>query len=139
MTINGCSTFCIINFSNFTFSSIIDLKKNLGYLKYSIIPLILIIGIGILVPQFFGESTHRIVNYNTEFKNQLFKINLEEQNQLVGYKNEDFIIHFDVTGSALPEYLFIIKNGIRHKVLLDDQHKGSFTFEKINTGFKKQY
>ncbi|MGL1884883.1 MAG: hypothetical protein OCD76_00100 [Reichenbachiella sp.] len=124
--------------SLFTFSTVIDLKKNFNYLKYSIIPLILIIGIGILAPQFFGESTQRIVNYNTIYENQLFQINLETS-ELVAYKNEDYTINFNVEGQAIPNHIFVNKNGVNHKINLDSQNEGSFTFEKVNQHFQFQF
>ena len=50
------------NLSAIPFSSAIDVKQNLKYLKFVVPVFILVLGIAVFVPSFFTESSKRVVN-----------------------------------------------------------------------------
>ncbi len=113
------------------FKMAINLKRNNRYLKYILYPGTVIFLILLFIPQFLTESTKRIVNYDTEYKqSSLFDIKIENE-RFETYRNEDFEIRASVSGVALPERIFVIANGRRHKMEYDGTANASFVFPKV--------
>jgi hypothetical protein len=85
------------------FTNAVDFKENKKYLKFSVIPLIIVLGITFLQPSIFKDSTERIVEHNKQFEKPApFKFLVLNQN-LNAIKNENFIIKIKVKGDYLPD------------------------------------
>ncbi|MDX2304884.1 MAG: DUF4175 family protein [Microscillaceae bacterium] len=121
--------------SIFKFTEAIDLSENRRYLKYILIPLVLLISIFVISPSFFSElftkSSVRLLNYSREFVDPApFTFNLENK-KLQAFKNEDFEVVLSLNGRAIPSEVFLIAGERRYKVNPDEKGKYLYTFPKI--------
>ena len=71
----------------------------------------------LLIPQFFTESTARILQFNKEFNQAPFTFHLQN-NSLTAFKNEDFVLELNLHGAAIPESVYL-----NHKDRLDENVK----------------
>ena len=95
------------------FANAIDLSTNAKYLRWVAPPLLIIGILGIVLPRIFTESNDRLLNYNQVFVPQApFKFELLNKD-LKAYKNEDYLVRLAITGDAIPEEVFIVRNGRR--------------------------
>jgi len=93
---------------NINFADAIDLRENQRYLRFIIAPFLIGIGIWLFVPQIFTESTPRLIQYNKEFIPQApFQFHIINDT-LRTFKNEDFTLNVKLSGSALPEAIYMI-------------------------------
>lgn len=119
----------------FEFNSSIDLKSNKKYLKYIAYPGLTLLLIFLIVPQYLTESTKRIVNYDQEFSpGFLFTISPVNE-EFKAFKNEDFVLVVEVTGSAIPEQVYISARGRRAKMKTNSNERLEYVFSKVQDNF----
>lgn len=112
--------------SKVPFVDAIDLKKNRKYLKYSYVPLTLVILLFVFIPQFLTESSTRIVNYNKAFIPEApFYFNLRTT-ELRGFLNEPFHLEVATNGTAVPQNAYVILN--ERKIKMKQPESGIFEY-----------
>ncbi|GAB4015741.1 DUF4175 family protein [Spirosoma koreense] len=112
------------------FASAIQISRNRQFLKYAIPPLALILLILILNPAFFAKSSTRLVHYNEEFVDEAPFQFVVQNKSLKAFRNEDFPLSVKLTGSALPQAVYVVANGTRFKL---DQagDRFNYTFDNL--------
>ncbi|MFY0626202.1 MAG: hypothetical protein JXR07_07910 [Reichenbachiella sp.] len=121
--------------SVFKFSQGIKLHENKKFAKYIYAPALIILVTLLFIPQYFSESTKRIVNYDKEFEEtQLFQFDFS-QSLFDAFKNEDYLLEFEVKGEAIPDLIYVLANGRRHKMKIDKKGIASYNFVKIQKSF----
>ena len=121
-----------------SFASAIDLSGNRKYLRYAALPMAVLLFILIASPSLLKESTTRLINHGTSFSRPApFKFNIENKNLKV-VQNEDFLLNIKLTGSEIPEEVFIIYNDNQFKLDKENKIKFAYTFKNIQktTSFK---
>ncbi len=123
----------------YQFTDAINLKENRKYLKYAIPPLLLVLLISAVSPSFF-KSSERIIKFRQEFAEEAPFDFLLINNNLEAYRNEDFTVNLKMSGSALPEEVFLVYNERRFKMTPAEGENTaySYTFNKLqqNVDFK---
>ncbi|MGI9545269.1 MAG: DUF4175 family protein [Cyclobacteriaceae bacterium] len=112
------------------FRDAINLKENRKYLKYIIPPLALLIMLLLLIPQFFTESTARILQFNKEFNQAPFSFQLQN-NSLTAFKNEDFVLELKLDGAAIPESVYLNHKDRLMKMSKNAEGNFEYTFRKL--------
>ena len=121
--------------SFFKFTEAVDISENRRYLKYILIPLIFLLLVFIISPNFFsewfGQSSSRLLNYNREFVEPApFTFILENQ-KLQAFKNEDFDVSLKLEGRAIPSEVFLVSGERRYKINPNEEGKYVYTFPKL--------
>ncbi len=94
-------------FENISFEQAVNLRENKRYLKYFIVPLVIILVLLLVNKGIFTQSTQRIVQFNREFSPQApFSFQLQNEN-LNAFLNEDFTLSIKLAGEALPTAVYI--------------------------------
>lgn len=120
----------------FEFNTSIDFNSNKKYLKYIAYPGLILLLLFLLVPQYITESTNRIVNYDKEFAPGLLFSITPTSNNFKAFKNEDFVLKVSVTGSAIPEHVYISSRGRRAKMKSSANSQLEYVFSKVQDNFK---
>lgn len=103
------------------------------YSKYSLIPLILLLGIFLVSPAIFSEGSNRIINFQKTFvANAPFKFNIVNTS-LKAFQNEDFKIEINLTGSAFPEQVYIEYHGRKLKMEQVSESNFVFVFKNLQS------
>jgi len=127
-----------ISFKDVAFESAINLKENKRYLKYFVIPFLLLLVLWIVNQGIFTQSTTRIVRFNQEFSPQApFQFVIQNQN-LQAFFNEDFTLSIQLKGDAIPTAAYVISGEQRWKMESDEAGVFSYTFEKIQNEISLQ-
>jgi hypothetical protein len=113
------------------FSNAIDIKENKRYLRYLIAPIVIIALIVFFLPHIFVESTARIINYNTDYKEKPPFDFILENKSLKAFKNEDFEVHLSIKGNSIPESVYLISSNKRSKLKNLGGGRFSYTFKNI--------
>jgi hypothetical protein len=117
------------------FADAINLQENRKYLKYAVIPAVVILTILFFSPKFFADSSTRIVNFKNEYAEEApFSFVLQNQS-LRAFKNEDFTVSLSLIGSAVPESVYLIYNERKFKMETNDQKHYAYTFRKVQKDF----
>lgn len=120
------------------FEKAVNLRENKKYLRYLILPVIVILVLVFVNGNIFTKSTHRIVRFDQEFSPEApFQFKLLNQN-LTAFFNEDFTLQLSLDGSAIPEAAYIISGSQRWKMENTGPGKFQYTFEKIQASFNFQ-
>lgn len=113
------------------FSEAINLNQNVKWLRYMAIPAAVILLGLIFIPQFFTESTARIINYNKKYVPQApFSFELKNKN-LYAYQNEDYEIQLKINGNAIPENVFLVMGNRRFKMTRNANDEYSFLVSSV--------
>lgn len=119
------------------FSKAVDFKENTKYLKYALLPLFLFLTIYLVNQNIFKIGTYRLVNYNQNIKPTApftFSVNT---NQLKVLKNKDFQLNVSVSGSQLPDKIYVIYNKSKTVMVKLDKRNYQYQFKSVaqNTTF----
>ena len=109
------------------FEKAVETKKNRKYLKYILYPAGITLLILLFIPSMLTESTNRIINFEKEFVPVApFEFNILNEN-LQGFRNEDFELRVSLTGDFIPEDLYI--NFGKRRIKAKQQTEGNeFTY-----------
>ncbi len=107
------------------FSSVINFKDNLKYLKWLIPPLSVFIIVFIFIPELFQSSTKRIIKYDQSFYTPLFSFEITNE-KLQCLQNENFELKIKIKGQLLPDKVFLEING--NDFLMQKINKNEFSF-----------
>ncbi|WP_159022126.1 DUF4175 family protein [Formosa sp. L2A11] len=116
------------------FKLAVNFNQNIKYLKYAIIPVLLIL-IFVIIGKinWFTDSYKRVVDYKTAYEPpapfQFFVVN----ENLNGIENKDFTLLINTAGRVIPEQAEIVFNNETY--ILKD--KGSGAFEYVFNTLKK--
>lgn len=126
-------------FANISFESAVDLSENKRYLKYFLIPAIIILIILGVNNHILTQSTKRILQFNREFSPQApFDFVIQNKN-LHAFFNEDFTLELNLKGDALPDATYIVSGTQRLKMESVAPGKFTYTFEKILSSLPFQF
>lgn len=115
------------------FSSAINIADNKKYLKYVLPPLFLTIGIAVIWPNIISKSTERLVHHQTYFENEApFTFNIQN-NELKTMQQQDFVLRVKLTGSEIPNELFIKINGSEFKLEKENNITFNYTFKNVQS------
>ncbi|WP_418603774.1 hypothetical protein [Hwangdonia sp.] len=132
------------------FKLAVNFKKNLGYLKYAAIPVLIILATFLTgESNWFSDSYKRVVHYKTAYEPpapfQFFVVN----NDLKAIENKDFKLEVRTAGDVAPESAQIIynnetyflnKKGIGEFEYVFSQPKSNIEFQLLaNTVTSKPY
>lgn len=109
------------------FKLAINFKKNMSYLKYAAIPILILLVTFITgKSNWFSDSYQRVVNYKTAYEPpapfQFFVIN----NDLNAIENKDFKLFIKTVGEVTPESVEIVFND--ESYFLQDKGAGAFEY-----------
>ena len=123
----------------FSFKEVIQFKKNIKYLKYLIIPLLIFIYLLFFRQNVLSNGTERIINHRTYYeKAQPFNYTLLNDSLTVR-KGDDFQLHVRIKGTYIPSEVTINYHG--NSYLLKTKEKYSkneflYTFKNINNSLE---
>ena len=113
------------------FEEVIRFKENIKYIKYLIFPFLVIAILGIVSPKTITEPTNRIIQFNKEFIPQApFNFSIQNEN-LLAFRNEDFLLKLQLSGNELPESVYLITDNRKTKLEKTGQRSFEHNFEKI--------
>ncbi len=112
------------------FTAAINLKKNRRYLKYLVLPALMIAGIVFTAPSVITESTARLIEHRTFYEQQApFKFIILNKN-LQAIQHEDFRLDIRVNGNELPDQVYIETDGNRYRI--DKENVNTFHYDFKN-------
>ena len=112
------------------FAAAVNFQENKKYLKFLLVPFILILGLAAFEPKVIKDSTQRILSYNEEFVKQAPYEIIVENNSLTAFKNEDFKLKVKLKGEEIPNQLSVIYQ--ERRFLLRKKDKNNFEYEFKN-------
>lgn len=108
------------------FTVAIDITENKKYLRYLIIPVIILLFIWLVRPILLKEGTKQIIHYSTLYpKLAPFQFVIENKN-LQAIEQKDFPLSLKITGSQAPDEVYIEYEGTKFK--LDKQNNVNFAY-----------
>jgi hypothetical protein len=120
------------------FTSAIDLKENVKYLKIALIPLLLVIITIVAAPRIITDGAERIVKHNVYFEKEAPFQFVILNNNLTAIAQQDFELKIKLTGNEVPENVFININGNEFKAEKINNVKFNYLFKNVqaNTHFQ---
>ena len=113
------------------FKAAIDLSKNRQYLKYALPPALALLIMLFVNASLITESTHRIINNNTAFEKAApFQFNIKNE-ELSVVQYDDFNLNVQITGSLLPDEVFVEVDNFQYRMKKVSKDQFSYTFNSV--------
>jgi hypothetical protein len=123
----------IIELKPLAFTSAIDFKENIRYLKYALIPLFLLLIISIVAPKILSIGSERIINHTSTFEKQApFRFTIKNKN-LDCFQQKDFDLQVELSGDEFPNELFITINQAEYQLKKESNSTFSYTFKNVQS------
>jgi hypothetical protein len=120
------------------FDSFIDLRENKRYLRYLLIPLLVVLVILVFNRAIITQSTARIVHFTRQYSPQApFQFSVNE-NSLRAFYNEDLTINVSLTGDAIPQDVYLLSGEQRIKLNATGAGQFTHTVENVQEAFDFQ-
>ena len=114
------------------FTTAINLRENIRYLRYLFIPLLIIMLIIIAGRQaIITESTARIISHNKHFEKPMPFQFVLMNDSLTSVKGEDFTVTVKLEGDRLPDKLYIDIDGREYPMRKSGQETYQHTFNRL--------
>ncbi|MBL4707484.1 MAG: hypothetical protein JKY48_03475 [Flavobacteriales bacterium] len=123
----------ISELSPIPFGVAINFKENRRYLKYLVVPVIIIVGLAAFEPKIIKDSSNRIIAHNQDFIPTAPYLITIENKELTAYKNEDFNLRVKLVGEEIPNKLNIIFMGNRFLMKKNKKNEFSHAFKNIQS------
>ncbi len=124
-------------FEPVAFDSFINLNENKKYIKYLLVPVIIIVSILIINESIITQSADRIVHFSRQYSPKApFTFNIA--NSLTGFYNETYTLQVTLAGKALPLDVYLINGNQRVKFDRTADNSFSYTFENLQSEFDFQ-
>lgn len=118
-------------FIAYKFVNVIKYKYLAKYFKYLTLPLLIILLIIFVEPNFITKPTERYLNPYTHFDREFpFEILIENTNMSVSYEDE-FELNISVIGAELPEELHIRYNGFNYQCNRVNNNQFTYKFKNV--------
>ena len=113
------------------FEEAVPLKGNTRYMRYLAAPFLVLLVLLLVSPSFITSSTTRIIKFNEDFLPVApFSFHLLNED-LLAFKNEDFTIHLQLTGEAIPENAYLVSRDRKYKMASVGDGTYEYVFRKI--------
>lgn len=113
------------------FNNAVDLRQNMKYLRFALIPIAALLLSLILFPGFVMEPSKRILDYKTVYTKPLpFEVQVVNED-FDAVQHEDFEVHVRVSGSEIPAKLTVVSSGFRYAMTRKSPNDFSYTYRKM--------
>jgi len=120
-----------ISFENFDFSSSINLKYSVTSGKYLLLLVAIILFIYLWNPNVLISGSERIINFQESYA-PVAPFDFTVQNEkLLAFENEDFLLQIKLTGNSFPKDLYLIDGTRKIKMRASGNQLYEYNFEKI--------
>jgi hypothetical protein len=113
------------------FTSAIDLKKNLPYLRYAAIPVLILSALFFSSPNIVRDSTKRLVQHSTYFEKPAPFTFVILNESLKGLQQEDFVLQITTEGSIIPSQVYVQEGTTRMPADKEGKNKFVFRFKNL--------
>ena len=115
----------------FRFQAAVDFRKNLKFVKYAAVPILIIILVFIWDSNVFTEPTQRIVNYKQYYEKPAPYHFIVENENLTAFQNENFTVNIQVEGDEIPQEAFIEVGNVTYKLQRNSNTSFSYEFKNL--------
>ncbi|MCC5931945.1 MAG: DUF4175 family protein [Cyclobacteriaceae bacterium] len=113
------------------FDDAINFQDGFRYIKYLLVPFMVISVVSIVAPGMLTESPVRIIQYHKEFVPEApFQFRIKNES-LTAFKNEDFSLNLELEGTVLPDNVYLKSGGRKLKLQKADIGIFTYDFQKI--------
>lgn len=113
------------------FTSAIDLKKNLPYLRYAVIPVLVLAALFLTSPNLVKDSTKRLVQHSTYFEKPAPFSFVILNDVLQGLQQEDFVLQVTTEGAVMPSQVYVQEGVSQWSADKEGKNKFSFRFKNL--------
>jgi hypothetical protein len=115
----------------FRFSVAIDFRKNLRFLRYTLIPVFIIVLLAVVSPDTISDPTTRIIRFNQAFAAPSpFTLSIQNK-ALTAIQQEDFELMVKANGTEIPAELFLKTKEGTFKMIRNKGVNFSFLFKSV--------
>jgi hypothetical protein len=120
------------------FAAAIDLSENKKYLRYAMIPVLLMVFILFSAPSILTDSTIRLVEHDTYFEKEApFKFVITNSS-LKTVQQEDYQLNVKLTGDEVPDNVFIIVGDNEYKLSKENTINFNYLFKNVQKNIRFQ-
>ncbi|MEI6888279.1 MAG: DUF4175 family protein [Bacteroidota bacterium] len=115
------------------FAKVINLRKNLSYLKYTLPPLFILLLLLLIAPAIVSDPTLRLIKYTEKFTPPaLFRIVILNK-ELRAMQQDDFALRIELTGNEIPDEVFVKTGNSTFQMKHESRSKYSYLFKTLQS------
>ena len=115
----------------FQFTTVVDFRKNIRYLRYALLPLVIFILIVILAPKIISDPTSRIVQFDKQFIQPTpFTVSILNE-KLEAIQQHDFELKVEVSGKEIPSEFYIKTGDVSYRMIKEKGFVFTYLFKSL--------
>ncbi|MCS6973039.1 MAG: hypothetical protein N2044_01150 [Cyclobacteriaceae bacterium] len=118
-------------FEPIAFESSVNLQENKRYLRYLAVPVGILVMLLLINASVITGSTYRIVHFRKAFTPEAPFLFLIQNENLQAFRNEDFNLQVILSGSVVPDQLYLVSGANRYKMQSLAFGQFGYLFENI--------
>jgi hypothetical protein len=113
------------------FTSAINIGENKKYLKFALPPIGIMLLVLAVKPSIITDGTERMVFHQTYFeKAAAFQFAIDTKD-LEAIQQQDYVLELKLNGNEIPNEVFILVDGVEHKMEKIDNVNYTYTFKNV--------
>ena len=113
------------------FTSAIDISENKKYLKFALPPIALMLLVLAIKPSIITDGTERMVFHQTYFEKAAPFQFVIDNKSLEAIQQQDYVLELKLNGNEIPNEVFILVDGVEHKMEKVDNVNYTYTFKNV--------
>lgn len=119
--------------ARFDFTSVVNFRENLRWLKWLALPLAVMIILFLFRPEVLRDGSERIVNYSTDYTPPAPFSFVIENDKLTVDENEDFKLNVKAEGNSIPDIAFIELESSRYRLKNTGNGEFEYVFKNVRS------
>lgn len=121
------------------FASAINFKENYRYVRWVAIPMLLLLFVSAISPEWISKPATRLVRFNEEFVPEApFQVVIKNA-ELLATQFEDFNLSVETKGKVIPKELFLEIGSQRFRMNLEGKNAFTYQFNQVQKNLQFRF
>ncbi len=113
------------------FVNAVDFKDNRKYIKYALVPALLIIAVLCVAPSFITEPSRRLLHPTVYYEKPAPFSFVVENDTLFAVRHDNFLLRVRIEGETVPGEAFVCLDGINYRMQQEDKRHYTYLFKNV--------
>ncbi len=113
------------------FTNAVDFSGNHKYIKYAVVPAVLIIAVLCVAPSFITEPSRRLLHPTVYYEKPAPFSFVIENDTLTAVRHDNFLLRVRIEGEVIPVEAYVCLDGVSYRMQQEDKRHYTYLFKNV--------